>query len=86
VVMIGGGILILLIIRGSLTAGGILNNLGSGFSKALASSADVNLGPLHKSASAAGAVNANVGCGATVLCGRRTLAPSQNNNSFKTML
>jgi hypothetical protein len=65
-VVIGGGILILLIIafiQGSLTAGGFLNNLGSGFSKALAGSVDVNLGPLHKSASAAGAVNANVGGG-----------------------
>jgi len=46
-----------------MSAGGFLNSLGAGFSNALAGagSVDVNLGPIHKSASAAGALNLGAG-------------------------
>lgn len=62
IVIIGGGILILLIIafiQGSLAAGGFLSNLFGSFSKAMAGSVNVDVGPLHKTVSGASALSIN---------------------------
>lgn len=62
--IVGGGILILLIIafiQGSLSPGGFLHALGGSFSKAIAGSAAIDVGPIHKSAAGAASFNLNDG-------------------------
>jgi hypothetical protein len=64
IVIVGGGILILLIIafiQASLGAGGFLNSLAGSFSKAVAGSASLDVGPFHNSVAGAGAINLNDG-------------------------
>lgn len=64
IAIVGGGILILLILaflQGSLSAGGLLHTLGGSFSKAIAGSGTVDIGPIQSSAAGAASFNLNDG-------------------------